>query len=233
MLSELSLLLIAGASVAFLHTIAGPDHYLPFIALSKSRGWSVAKTLRWTIVCGFGHIASSVVLGLAGAALGWSLSSINFLQSIRGGLAGWIMLLFGLLYAVWGLFRTRINNAHKHFDMAADGELYVYEHKHGQAVTPPERHKVTPWVMFIIFLLGPCEPLIPLLYFPAAKSSWPGMVLLIIVYSMVTIITMLCLVILGNKSLSVLRFNVLERHIHSLAGLTIFICGAAMVFMGW
>ena len=231
--SELSFLLIAGASVSFLHTIAGPDHYLPFIALSKSRGWSVAKTLRWTIVCGFGHIASSVVLGLAGAVLGWSLSSINFLQSIRGGLAGWIMLLFGLLYAGWGLYRARINDAHKHFDMAVDGELYVYEHKHGQAVVPSERHKVTPWVMFIIFLLGPCEPLIPLLYFPAAKNSWPGMVLLIIVYSMVTIITMLCLVVLGNKSLGVLRVNVLEKYIHSLAGLTIFICGAAMVFMGW
>ena len=69
------------------------------------------------------------------------------------------------------------NDPHKHFDMYEDGSIYVYEHKHGETVNTKERHKVTPWVMFIIFLLGPCEPMIPLMYFPAAKNSWLGMVI--------------------------------------------------------
>ena len=231
--SEIILLMIASVSIAFLHTVSGPDHYLPFIALSKARGWSYSKTIQWTIVCGLGHIASSVLLGLGGAALGWSLSSVNGIENIRGGVAGWLMLFFGIIYGSWGLYRAFKNNPHKHFSFEDDGTLYVYQHKHNEAIVTRERHKVTPWVMFIIFILGPCEPMIPLLYFPAAKSSWMGMVLLISIYSVVTLVTMLTLVLLGRKGISFINTDSMERHVHSLAGLTIIICGAGMLFMGW
>lgn len=233
MQTELQVLLTAAITIACLHTITGPDHYLPFIALSKARGWSFIKTLSWTIICGCGHVWSSVLLALGGAAIGWNLSKIHFLENIRGGIAGWFMLLFGLLYGTWGLWRAYKNRTHKHFDTYQDGSIYVYEHQHGQAIQPAERHKVTPWVMFIIFLLGPCEPMIPLLYFPAAQHSWHGMLLLIIIYTLVTLLTMLAMVILGYYGLAFLKTEKLERHMHALGGLTLFVCGAGMVFMGW
>jgi len=87
--------------------------------------------------------------------------------------------------------------------------------------------------MFIIFLLGPCEPMIPLLYFPAAKNNWLGMSLLILVYTGCTLITMLIMVILGYYGVSFLKTEKLERYAHALGGLTIFICGAGMVFLAW
>src|ERR1044071_6605449 len=98
MQSEMQVLIVAAITVACLHTLTGPDHYLPFIALSKSRGWSFRKTLMWTSICGTGHVLSSIVLAAAGAALGWSLSKISWLENIRGGIAGWFLLLFGLGY---------------------------------------------------------------------------------------------------------------------------------------
>jgi sulfite exporter TauE/SafE len=233
MQSEMEILMIAAVSIACLHTITGPDHYLPFIALSKSRGWSFSKTLGWTIICGCGHVWSSVLLGLGGAAIGWSLSKVNWMENIRGGIAGWVMLLFGFIYGVWGLYRAYKNNPHKHFDLQDDGSVYVYQHKHGEAVAPQDRHKVTPWVMFIIFILGPCEPMIPLLYFPAAKNSWSGMIILIAVYTLVTLLTMITMVILGYWGLAFVKTEKLERYVHALGGLTIFICGAGMLFLGW
>lgn len=233
MQSELQILLITAITIACLHTITGPDHYLPFIALSKARGWSFIKTLSWTIICGCGHVWSSVLLALGGAAIGWNLSKISWLENIRGGIAGWFMLLFGLLYGTWGLWRAFKNKAHKHFDTYEDGSLYVYEHKHGQAIAATERHKVTPWVMFIIFLLGPCEPMIPLLYFPAAQHSWHGMLLLIIIYTLVTLLTMVAMVILGYYGLAFLKTEKIEKYMHALGGLTLLICGAGMVFMNW
>jgi sulfite exporter TauE/SafE len=233
MQSELQILLITAITIACLHTITGPDHYLPFIALSKARGWSFIKTLSWTIICGCGHVWSSVLLALGGAAIGWNLSKIHFLENVRGGIAGWFMLLFGLLYGTWGLWRAFKNKTHKHFDTYEDGDMYVYEHKHGQAIAPTERHKVTPWVMFIIFLLGPCEPMIPLLYFPAARHSWNGMLLLIITYTLVTLLTMIAMVILGYYGLAFLKTDKLEKYMHALGGLTLLICGAGMVFMNW
>lgn len=75
--ADLEILLLAAIAVSFLHTLAGPDHYLPFIALAKSRNWTLPRTLFWTLVCGSGHVASSVLLGLVGAALGWSVSTLR------------------------------------------------------------------------------------------------------------------------------------------------------------
>jgi sulfite exporter TauE/SafE len=233
MQSEMEVLIIAAISIACLHTVTGPDHYLPFIALSKSRGWSFAKTLGWTIVCGCGHVWSSVLLGLGGAAIGWSLSKISWMENVRGGIAGWVMLVFGFIYGIWGLYRAYKNNPHKHFDLQEDGAIYVYEHKHDEAVAPQDRHKVTPWVMFIIFILGPCEPMIPLLYFPAVKNSWSGMVILITIYTLVTLLTMVTMVVLGYLGITFVKTEKIERYIHALGGLTIFICGAGMLILGW
>src|SRR5215203_81754 len=103
MQSEMTMLLMTAISISFLHTVTGPDHYLPFIALSKSRGWSFTKTLGWTVICGVGHIVSSLLLGLGGAAIGWSLSRLHWVEAVRGGLAGWVLLSFGLAYSIWGI----------------------------------------------------------------------------------------------------------------------------------
>jgi len=232
-MSEIQVLILTAISIACLHTVTGPDHYLPFIALSKSKGWSAGKTIGWTVVCGSGHVFSSVLLGLGGATLGWSLSKLGWLESVRGGVAGWFMMLFGIVYGSWGLYQAFRNIAHKHFDVEGENELYVYEHSHGTATTPKERYKVTPWVMFIIFILGPCEPMIPLLYFPAAKNSWVGMGILISVYTIVTLATMLTMVLLGYFGIGYIKPGKLERYAHALGGMTIFICGLGMVFLEW
>jgi hypothetical protein len=230
---ELEVLMIAAITISFLHTVAGPDHYLPFIALSKARGWKFSKTLMWTVICGCGHVWSSVVLGCGGAALGWSLSKVKWLESVRGGLAGWTLLGFGLVYCIWGIARAQQNRRHKHFDVYEDGSVYVFEHNHNEVVPAKDRHRVTPWVMFIIFLLGPCEPMIPLLYFPAAKNSLYGMIFLIVVYTVFTLITMILMVTMGYFGFSFLKTNKLERYMHAIGGFAIFICGAGMILIGW
>ena len=231
--AETQVLLITATGIAFLHTLAGPDHYLPFIVLSRTRGWSPARTVLWTLMCGCGHVWSSVLLALGGAAVGWSLSKLRFLESVRGGMAAWALLVFGLLYCIWGCFRLRGRNRHKHFDIEEDGTMYVYEHSHEGMVLPQRRHAVTPWVMFLIFVLGPCEPMIPLLYLPAVKSSWHTLVVLIAVYTICTLLAMLLMVMLGLRGIAFLQPQKLERFVHVLGGLAIFVCGVGMVFMGW
>jgi len=211
----LTLTIATAATVACLHTVAGPDHYIPFIALAKSRQWKFGKTVFWTITCGCAHVWSSVLLGLGGAAIGWSIQKTGWLENVRGNLAGWALL------------------PHKHFDSYEDGSMYVYEHRHGVAVNTSERHKVTPWVLFIIFLLGPCEPMIPLLFVPAVKNNVYGMVMLVAVYTVVTLATMLFMVMAGYWGLTSLKTKIFERYMHAIAGLTLFVCGAGMVWMGW
>lgn len=51
---ELVILTVTAASVGLIHTLIGPDHYLPFIVLAKARNWSVLRTGWITFLCGLG-----------------------------------------------------------------------------------------------------------------------------------------------------------------------------------
>ena len=62
--ATLSAIWLAALITAVVHTIMGPDHYLPFVAIAKSRGYGLAKTLLWTFICGVGHIASALIIAL-------------------------------------------------------------------------------------------------------------------------------------------------------------------------
>ena len=43
--SDLGILALTAATIGFVHTITGPDHYLPFIVIGRARRWSLARTL--------------------------------------------------------------------------------------------------------------------------------------------------------------------------------------------
>jgi len=52
MLNETIVLAGTAATIGLVHTILGPGHYIPFIALSKSRQWSGGRTAMITFLCG-------------------------------------------------------------------------------------------------------------------------------------------------------------------------------------
>jgi len=108
MTTELNALVIAAACIGFFHTILGPDHYLPFIMMSWARKWSTLKTGLITLLCGIGHIGSSVLLGMIGVSLGLAIKKLELIESVRGNLAAWLLIAFGLAYMVWGLRRVGV-----------------------------------------------------------------------------------------------------------------------------
>ena len=114
MTAELNALIITAASIGFFHTILGPDHYLPFVMMSWARKWSGVKTTLITVLCGLGHIGSSVVLGLIGVSVGVAVNKLEFVESFRGNLAAWLLIAFGLVYFVWGLRRAYRGRPHEH-----------------------------------------------------------------------------------------------------------------------
>ena len=232
----LTVLLITAASIGFFHTLFGPDHYLPFIVMARVRKWSLTKTALITILCGIGHIGSSVVLGMVGIAMGIAVKQLKLVESFRGNLAAWALIAFGLVYFVWGLRRAWRNRPHHHIHAHMDGDTHVHEHIH----TEEHLHihsmedvvNLTPWILFTIFLFGPCEPLIPILMYPAAQDSIYGLVLVTTVFGSVTILTMLGVVLSATMGISFLPMVHLERYSHALAGATIFLCGIAIQFLG-
>jgi len=236
MTNELIILLSTAATIGFFHTLFGPDHYLPFIVMTKAGKWSVRKTTLVTFLCGLGHVLSSIVLGFFGIGFGIAVSNLEGIEAFRGNLAGWAFIAFGLAYFIWGIRRAIRNKPHKHIHFHEDGSSHIHTHTH-QTVhahihESENTQKLTPWILFTIFVLGPCEPLIPLLMYPAAKSSYLALWLVVFVFGAVTILTMLGVVLISTLGINFIPLKNFEKYAHAIAGATIFMSGVAIQFLG-
>ncbi|KPJ72393.1 hypothetical protein AMJ52_06480 [candidate division TA06 bacterium DG_78] len=235
MTNEILVLTGTAVTIGFFHTIFGPDHYLPFIVLSKTRRWSGIKTVIITLLCGIGHVLSSILLGFIGIALGIAVFKLEAIESFRGDIAAWFLIAFGFTYLIWGIHRAIRHKPHQHVHLHGDGEEHTHPHQHfGEHVHVHDSTSgnVTPWILFIIFVFGPCEPLIPLVMYPAAKGNILGVALVSSVFGLITIATMLGIVLLSYYGLARLPLSRIERYSHALAGLAILLCGSAIKFLG-
>jgi nickel/cobalt exporter len=236
MTMELNALIVTAASIGFFHTILGPDHYLPFVMMSWSRKWSTARTTLITFLCGLGHIGSSVVLGLIGVSLGLAVKKLEVVESTRGNVAAWLLIGFGLVYCVWGLRRAYRGRPHSHGHSHADAVAHAHIHSHHIEHSHVHDDKATgsiaPWALFLVFVFGPCEPLIPILMYPAAKSSLFGLIVVTSVFGTATVATMLGVVLLARGGVNFMRLARLQRYSHVIAGATICLCGLAIQFLG-
>lgn len=235
--SEIILLSWTAASIGLIHTALGPDHYLPFIMMAKVRGWSMAKTTWITILCGGGHVLSSIVLGLLGVYLGAEVMKLEALEAYRGTLAAWLLIGFGFAYFIWGIHRAIKNKKHSHIHTHEDGSVHEHPHQHASRHAHVHDQKssakdLTPWILFTVFVLGPCEPLIPLLMYPAAKSSMMGMYLVAGIFTVTTLVTMVSIVLLTTWGIGFAKLGKLERYTHAIAGGTICLSGLAIMFLG-
>lgn len=238
MTPEIMVLTLAAASIAFVHTVLGPDHYLPFVAMARARNWSTATTMRITLICGLGHLVGSVLLGMIGIAIGAQLASLEWLEAIRGELAAWMLMGFGLAYLVWGLRHAWLKKPHRHWHNHG-GLPHFHTHEKASGDEHASEHQssnITPWVIFVIFVLGPCEPLIPLLMYPAARESTLGIIMVTGVFGLVTVMTMMAVVLVAMLGLDRMkiqdRFGDLARFSHAAAGGTLLICGVSVAFLG-
>ena len=252
MADGISALALTALVIGATHTLLGPDHYLPFVFMARARGWSHTKTQLVTLACGLGHVVSSVALGALGIALGLAVARLESVEAARGNLAAWALIAFGLVYMAWGLRRAIRNQPHSHLHLHEDGSSHVHVHVHEEEHlhvhdaarvrtddrAGKERHttraagSLAPWILFTIFILGPCEPLIPLLMYPAAQNSLAGVAFVAALYGAATLITMSATVFIASAGFERLPLGSLERYVHVVAGGAILACGLAIQFLG-
>lgn len=233
--NSLLLLSFTAISIGFVHTILGPDHYLPFIVLSQAKKWSRRKTLIVTFFCGIGHVLSSVILGLIGIAVGISVTKLVSVESFRGNIAAWLFVAFGLVYMIISIRNLIRKRKHSHSHFHFNGEKHFHEHDHMNEHThihQEDTFKTTPWVLFLIFVFGPCEPLIPLVMYPASKNHFHEAVIVAILFSITTIATMMSVVLAFNLGMSKINLKPIEKYSHLIAGTMIFASGLAILFLG-
>ncbi len=213
---ELMVLAGTAATIAFFHTLLGVDHYLPLSAVSTVRGWSYKKLAAITTLVGAGHIVGSVCLGFVGIAMRAQLENLGFIESVRGEIAAWLLVAFGLVYAVWGLKHAHKKSLETHDSSSKTLNLA----------------RLSPFAILVIFVVGPCEPLIPILMYPAFTFSVAGMLLVTTVFAVVTVLTMLGAVLVSSYGVARLKGLSSFKFGHTACGATISACGLAILFLG-
>jgi sulfite exporter TauE/SafE len=234
-MNDAQILLITASSIAFVHTVIGPDHYLVFVAMGKARSWGLAKTLQVTLVCGIGHIMGSIIIGAVGILMGAQLASLVEIEGVRGNLAGWALLAFGLVYFAWGIKQAGRSRKHSHVHVH-DDVVHDHEHDHHKAHLhvhdADAANSITPWAIFIIFVLGPCEALIPLFMYPAAQQSAGLLISVAAVFGAVTLLTMLACVTVTSIGLEKVKLPSNSRYAHAIAGAMVVVCAVAVNAIG-
>ena len=234
------ILLSTAVGIAFIHTLIGVDHTLPFVVLAKAQRWSMKRLLAVTTLCGVGHVLSSILLGAIGIGIGVAVERLEWIEGLRGEWAAWLLITFGLVYAVWGTVRRFRGQHHSHWHSHLDGVEHDHDHDHGGAHLHPhddpkmQRRLITFWTLFIIFAFGPCEPLIPLLMAPAWAHHWTAVLAVAGLFSVVTIGTMVAVSALAYRGLQSrwLERIPLEKWADALAGLAIAGSGGAIKLLG-
>lgn len=211
----LAALAAAAVAVGGLHTLA-PDHWVPFAALSRARAWSFRQTLSVTLLCGFGHVTVSAVLGLAGLLFG--LRMVEAFGRRMESLAGLLLVAFGIAYSLWGLRRAAGRRLHGHAHSR-------YDHVH-------DSERTTAWTLFLLFSADPCVAVIPLLFAAAPLGALPaaGIVAL---YEVATLATMAGLVTTARAGIRRVRLPWLDLYGDIAAGAVIAVAGIAVLGLGW
>lgn len=214
MTDPLLILLFSAVTLGVVHTAIGIDHTLPFVALARAREWTLRRTLLITFACGLGHVLSSVLLAAIGLGLGVGGSRLLAIEQTRGAWAAWCLVGLGLAYAGVSLWKLS-SRAHRDSSPNHSGLLSG---------------------LFLVFVLGPCEALLPLLTASGISLTFADALWVTLVFGIATLGTMLGLVTLGYVGTSFThlgeRFVRLERHAHVLAGLTLATSGLGVQFLG-
>lgn len=229
-------LLLSAFTLGVFHTAIGIDHSLPFVVLARTRGWSLRWTLAVTFFCGVGHVLSSVLIAGVGLGLGVAGSRLSFVEETRGSWAAWLLVGFGLAYATVAYLKSGARPRE-----GGEGRLAGHVHLHGgrplelaDAGAMTTRRLLPS--LFVVFLLGPCEALLPLLTASGMTISLSEGAIVTLTFCAATISTMLFLVTLGFYGAAALRGSnrtpLGGRYAHSLAGLALAASGMSIQVLG-
>jgi nickel/cobalt exporter len=209
-------------ATAVVHTLI-PDHWLPFVLVSRSQGWTVRQTLFLTTVSALLHVSVSIALGVVVAVAGQGAEEIVGIAEGLEWLGGAMLVLFGIVYMVWFLLRG--GHVHSFGLHPHHGSLEVEHHGSGRS---PRARRLTGFTLALIVGFNPCILVIPIIY-GAVQLSELTLTAVILAFSATTVLTMVGSTLLGLRGASRLTSTFLTRYGEALSGGLIALTGVAVM----
>ena len=217
-------LIAAAVSIGSVHSLA-PDHWVPFAALARAQRWSARRTAVVTALCGLGHVTASVALGLLGVVFGRELLEA-FGQRLEG-VAGLLLIGFGVAYGLWGLQRTLRGRAHAH----AHAHGLPHPHRHTHEHDGGHHRPLTASTLFLLFSADPCVAVIPLMV-ASAPLGWTSTLGVVAAYELATIGTMVALVLPTRAAVDRVRGAWADQWGDAVAGGVVAFVGVLVMSLG-
>ncbi len=201
------LLALSAAFVGFVHSLS-PGHWLPVVLMVKARKWDLPQATVAALVAASGHVVVSLGLGILAAFIGQSLFA-PYLHELEEH-AGVILIVSGLLYAIYSRFRHRHCHGHEH---------------HGP---DPRKASKAPYVFLFSLGFSPCFAVLPV--FATAIGMGNGVLALTMLFFSVGVIAALVGgSLLVSRGLVKLDHPIFEHHGDLITGLGVAAMGLLLV----
>lgn len=228
----LTTIAVTGFTVAFFHA-AIPTHWLPFVLVSRARGWGRGKTLLVAAFAGVGHVLLTSLLGLGIAWFGFKAD--EEIGHVFSQIAGGILFLVGG-YFLWQQFRGAgirhhvIAGSHHHASEQCGHERESHwEHELNESrLVSGDRAAIGG--LFLMLTLSPCEAFLPI-YLSGVQFGWSGFFLLSAILAVATLTGMTLftwLTLIGFGRFQLKRF---ERWEAGLLGVLFVALGVIVYFL--
>jgi len=190
-----------------------PNHWIPLIAISKTEKWTNKETIIATLITGFSHTLSTIIIGIIVGFVGIKLTeNYSYITKIAAPL---ILVVIGVIYL---LLEFRSTHHHHHFEI--DNES-LKNRKSKTAIILS---------LCIGMFFSPCIE-IEAYYFQAATQGWIGILLVSVIYLIMTLSIMVCLVYLGLKGVNKFNSHFLDHHEKSITGVVLILLGLLAYFV--
>lgn len=189
-----------------------PNHWIPLIVISKTEKWNTKETLSATVITGFSHMMSTIIIGIIVGFIGIKLSeSYNYITKVAAPL---VLVLVGIIYV---LIDLKSSHHHHHFDI------------NNQPIKNKKSKLVIITTLSIAMFFSPCLE-IEAYYFQAASLGWIGILIVSAVYLFITLSLMSTLVYLGLKGINKFNSHFLEHHEKRISGIVLILLGLFAYF---
>mgnify|MGYP001558939635 CR=1 FL=1 len=223
--------LIAAAVVVSAAHAALPSHWLPFVLMGRSQGWTSRRVVAVAALAGLGHVTMTSALGLLIALAGMGLLRAvgEWGQPVMAG----VLLATGAAYllSAWRGGRGHAHHHHPAGEHSHSSEHACHDHGHDGEPSPAEPRQALSdraafWSLFALLTFSPCEGMVPF-FFASARFGWLGLLLLAAVTAALTVLGIVALVSLAQAGLERVRLPFGERGERVLTGVVLAALGAA------
>lgn len=199
-------LFISVLAISILHAIL-PNHWLPFVALSKQLEWDSRKTTGITMLAAFAHSLSTVIIGILLALGGMTLNGLlPYFKYVAAG----ILISLGVLF-VW---------RHQH---------HLHFHLKELKVTKKTSLSVVIGSLLLAMFLSPCLEVGAL--FLVAGTSGISLTLIIAgIYTLTSVLGITLFTWLALHGLKKMDWHKLEHNSGLVSGIILILTGLIFVF---